>query len=221
MLAGYIGSLSMTRFTMSFIPAPPRIQTFAFPASLRAFSTPRAMSSSCAHTASNCLCFTSIVCITSKAFCWFHIPLWLSRILIPVLAKTAFAASTRSVFTVHGMPSSTKIDPLLFSFLAMNSADICPNFLLSPAKKMSAIGSVKPRSTFTIKTPSSFSFLAAGVKGELSVARITSASIFLTAIASRLWICLSGLSAVWKMNSTSGCFFISSSAQYLTPAVQP
>ena len=155
MSAGYIGSLSITRLMMSFMPAPPRIHTPLMPFSVSACSAPRAMSSSDAQIAVTLGFLVRSVSVTSSAFWRFQFAACWPTILMPgSAANTALAALTRSVFTVQGMPSRTMMSPFALplppSFSTMNSALLRPNALLSPSMKMSAAGLRKPRSTFTM-----------------------------------------------------------------------
>ena len=126
---------SISVLTMSFAPAPPNtiLMSLRLACSI-AFSTPTAMSSSAAQTASICLKRVRKSCITLKASSRFQLPCLASSTLMSGwFFITALKASMRSLSIVVGMPRSATMLPLPFSALARYSAGTLPKAVLSPA----------------------------------------------------------------------------------------
>ncbi|MNT28391.1 hypothetical protein D3C72_1640750 [compost metagenome] len=129
--------------------------------------------------------------------------------------------------SVVAMPRMATTLPLPPSALAMYSAGILPNAVLSPATYAScALVSVRPRSTTVTYTPLALTWATGLVSAADSNGKITRALILFTVTRSCSWLACSGAPpAVLTMTCRPGWAFSRSFlawlAQYTMPPVKP
>ena len=115
----------------------------------------------------------------------------------------------RSLSSVVAMPRMATTLPLPPSALAMYSAGILPNAVLSPATYAScALVSVRPRSTTVTYTPLALTWATGLVSAADSNGKMTNALILFTVTRSCSWLACSGAPpAVLTMTCRPGWAF--------------